>query len=133
MRGTGVVVLYTVVFGLYFDFVQHCLEFTDGSHVVVNAEKISFGVVFLFFFKALVVSAKRNGVEFNISGFKNLTGIYILAFRHDLSLLCRFSNLYQIYIVNIASRITSQTVGWGNTIFCTSETRCSFATIAAAP
>ena len=132
MRRTGVVVLYTVVFALNLDLIEHGFELTDGPHIVVDTEEILLGIDLLFFFEGLVVPAKRNAVEVDITGGKYLAGIDILALRHNVNLvLCNGKLDY--WIENMASRITSQTVGCGNTSFCTSATLCSRATIAAAP
>ena len=118
----GVVISYTVVFALYLDFVEHGFKLTNGTHIVVDTHEISLGIDLLFFFQGLAVTAQRNAFKIDVPGLENFTGIHILTLRHNCDLLlCNIINnlYYGIYahMVNMASRITSQTVGWGNTIF----------------
>ena len=65
VRGAGIGEGLVVVVGFELDGLEHGLEFADGEHVLVDAEKIRFGVVTFgdFLFDGLLVLADRDVLE----------------------------------------------------------------------
>ena len=120
MSRTGVVICHSVVFRLYFDFIQHGFEFPDRSHIMINPEEISLIVKLFFLGEGLGVLTDRDILEMNETGDKGLCRIDELRLwhkrNHSLSVIAYYRSRFT-QKENVASRITSQTVGWGNTNF----------------
>ena len=152
MRRTRVRILHPVINRLRLYLAEHSLKLTYDTHITIYTHHIVLRIKRFLLVKRLRVLIHRDIVEMNISGLKDLFRVNILTLWHNLYLLSSFvrrkgfalpatspfpqasyMGSRKVYHSNIASRITSQTVGCGKTKRRTSSTRISRSTIIAAP